>query len=100
MRIIAFLSPLFLIFFFTATCSSTTTQQDTMEITGTIEPQGITSYQYGTHTISNEEQFYAIRSEVVDLDDYVGKTVTVTAEKIEGYPLEGGPDYLLILKIK
>lgn len=99
MRVIAFITPIFMLLFFTATCSSTT-QKDTMEITGIIEPQGITAYQYGTHTISNDDTFYAIKSEVVDLDDYVGKTVTVKAEKIEGYPLEGGPDYLLILKIK
>lgn len=99
MRITAFLSPLFLIFIFTATCNSTTTQENTMEITGNIEPQGITSYQYGTHTISNEEQFYAIRSEAVDLDDFIGKEVTIVAEKIEGYPLEGGPEYLLVLEV-
>lgn len=99
MRVIAFFTPIFMLLFFTATCSSTT-QKDTMEITGIIEPQGITSYQYGTHTIANDDTFYAIKSETVDLDDYVGKKVTVTAEKIEGYPLEGGPDYLLVLKVK
>lgn len=99
MKFFAFLTPVILVLFFTATCSSTT-QKDTMEITGTIEPQGITSYQYGTYTITNEDTFYALKSETVDLDKYVGNEVTIIAEKIEGYPLEGGPDYLLVLKIK
>lgn len=101
-----------LLVLFTATCnnmgseptdtSNTTTvnQTDQMEVTGTIQQQGITSYQYGTHTISNDETFYALKSEKVDLDDYIDEEVTIVAEKIEGYPLSGGPDYLLVLEIK
>ncbi len=45
-----------------------------MEITGTIQQQGITSYQYGTHTITTtNDEFYALKSETVDLDDYVNR---------------------------
>lgn len=93
-----FLSSLFL-FFFTATCSNAT-HTEHMEVTGTIEQQGMTSYQYGTHTLTNDETFYALKSEKVDLDEYVGKTVTVIADKISGYPLDGGPEYLMVLEIK
>ncbi|MFD2518201.1 hypothetical protein [Salinimicrobium flavum] len=89
----------FALFFFTATCNDTTTTGK-MEITGTIEQQGITSYQYGTHTLTNEETFYALKSETVNLDDYLDREVTVVAEKIEGYPVDGGPDYLLVLELK
>lgn len=70
-----------------------------MELTGTIQQQGITSYQYGTHTLSNDNTFYALRSEAVNLDDYVDEEVTILAEKIEGYPVDGGPEYLLVLEI-
>ncbi|WP_029034531.1 hypothetical protein [Salinimicrobium terrae] len=97
--------------FFTQTCSYTTNGEDesrsavikekTMEITGTIQEQGMTSYQYGTHTIETEnEEFYALKSEAVDLDDYVNEEVTIVAEKIEGYPLSGGPDYLLVHEVR
>lgn len=71
-----------------------------MEVTGTIEQQGMTSYQYGTHTLTNDETFYALKSEKVDLDEYVGQKVTVTAEKIQGYPVDGGPEYLMVLKVR
>ena len=83
---------------FTATCSSTT--NNSVTVTGTIEQQGITSYQYGTHTFSGEGIFYALKSETIDLDQYLEKEVTIKAEKIEGYPVDGGPDYLLVLEVR
>jgi hypothetical protein len=98
MKSLALLSGLFL-FLFTATCSNST-ETGKLEFTGTIQEQGITSYQYGTHTLKTDKAFYAVKSDAVDLDDYVNKKVTVVAEKIEGYPLEGGPEYLLVLEIK
>ena len=67
-----------------------------IEVSGVIRTQGITTYQYGTHTISG----YAIRSYTIDLDTYLNQNVTVVGRKIEGYPIEGGPDYLEIEKIK
>ncbi|MFV8838606.1 hypothetical protein [Salinimicrobium soli] len=88
-----------LLFFFTATCSQTT-EKGNMEYTGTIKEQGITSYQYGTHTLTTGNGFYALKSEAVDLDEYIDKKVMVVAEKIEGYPVDGGPEYLLVLKVK
>ncbi|WZL88778.1 hypothetical protein VS868_14365 [Salinimicrobium sp. 3283s] len=93
------------------TCNNSQAQQDhptsaeanetTMELTGIIREQGITSYQYGTHTITTaDDKFYALKSDAVDLDDYVEEKVTLVAEKIEGYPLSGGPEYLLVLEVK
>ena len=96
----------FALVLFTATCSPLTstssTVEDSFEVTGRIGEQGITSYQYGTHTLTNgdEETFYALKSETVDLDQYIGQEVKVTAVEIEGYPLEGGPSYLLVIKVK
>lgn len=93
-----FLSGLMLIIF-TATCSNVP-NRDTLEVTGTIEQQGMTSYQYGTHTLTGEGSFYALKSDAVDLDLYLGDEVTVTARKVEGYPLEGGPVLLNVLEVE
>ena len=93
------------------TCNNTSETKDTkptevntsekMEITGTIEQQGMTSYQYGTHTLTTaDDEYYALKSDAVKLDNYISKEVTIVAEKIEGYPLSGGPDYLLVLEVK
>ncbi|SDG64486.1 hypothetical protein [Psychroflexus sediminis] len=70
------------------------------EYTGLLQAQGITSYQYGTHTLQTKDSLYALMSERVDLDDYIGKTITLTAEPIEGYPVDGGPDYLKVIGVK
>lgn len=67
-----------------------------IEATGTIQKQGITTYQYGTHVISG----YALRSSTIDLDEYVDSSVTVVGHLIEGYPVEGGPDYLEVEEVK
>ncbi len=68
---------------------------DQLEITGTIQKQGITTYQYGTHTLAG----YALRSGTVPLDSYVGQVVTVIGHKIEGYPVDGGPEYIEVEEI-
>lgn len=74
--------------------------EEQMQLTGTIESQGITSYQYGTHTLKSEDEFYALKSEHLDLDEFIGKEVTVSGSKIEGYPVDGGPNYILVTKVK
>lgn len=71
-----------------------------IEITGVVEEQGITSYQYGTHTLTNDENYFAIKSDSLDLDAYLNMEVTVRAYKIEGYPVDGGPEYLNVVEIK
>lgn len=86
----------------TETCNNqnkTEKNADQMKVTGTIQQQGITSYQYGTHTLSNDDTFFALKSEAVNLDDYVDQEVTIVGKKIEGYPVDGGPEYLLVLKV-
>ncbi|CAM4073138.1 hypothetical protein [Gillisia limnaea] len=89
------------ILLFTYACNSTKIQKDTlMEITGTIEAIEMSSWQYGTHTISKDENFYALTSEKIDLKTYEGKTVRIKAEKIAGYPVDGGPEYLEVHEIR
>tara|TARA_B100001059_G_C17309310_1_gene321210 strand:+ start:137 stop:385 length:249 start_codon:yes stop_codon:yes gene_type:complete len=69
---------------------------DNIEITGTILKQGITAYQYGSHSISG----YVLRSSSITLDDYINQNVTVIGHKIDGYPVDGGPDYIEVEEIK
>ena len=77
-------------------CSNTKKDPDLMEVTGTIQVQGVTTYQYGTHTISE----YTLRSSSVNLDDYINQEVTVIGRKIEGYPVDGGPVFIEVEKVK
>jgi hypothetical protein len=53
--------------------------QESMTATGAMERQGITTYQYGTHGVTDEASgaFYTLSSDVVDLDAYAGQRVTV-----------------------
>ena len=67
-----------------------------VEVNGTIQQLGMTTFQYGTHILAN----YALRSKAVDLDNYIGQTVTVVGHLIAGYPIEGGPDFLEVEEIK
>lgn len=89
----------FILLFFAATCSSGVTNEKE-EITGTIQEQGITSYQYGTHSLTTPDQFYALKSEAVDLNEYLNQEVTVVVERVPGYPVDGGPEFLQVLKVK
>lgn len=77
-------------------CNNAKNSPDTIEVTGTIQKRGITTYQYGTHTISG----YALRSSSVTLDDYVNQNVTIVGQKVEGYPVDGGPEFIDVEKIK
>ena len=74
--------------------------EEQMQLTGTIESQGITSYQYGTHTFNTEDEFYALKSDNFELDEFIGKEVTISGSKIEGYPVDGGPLYILVTDVK
>lgn len=81
-------------------CKSGDGKNDSSTYSGTIEATGITSYQYGTHTLETENSFYALRSKQVDLARYEGENVTIRAVKIEGYPVDGGPEYLEVLSVE
>ena len=91
-----------IIFFGTVICLSVISCRkghnnlDSIEVSGTIQKQEMTTYQYGTHTISG----YALRSSSISLDDYINQSVTIVGKKNEGYPIDGGPDYLEVELIK
>jgi hypothetical protein len=69
---------------------------------GTIKKQGITTYQYGTHILadSNGKTIYALKSDTIELDDYMNKKVRVKGELVNGYPVDGGPNYLDVKRIE
>ncbi len=74
--------------------------ENQIEITGIIKAQGATTYQYGTHTIQENNVLYALTSTDLNLDNYLNKNKTIIATKKEGYPISGGPIYLNVDKIK
>ena len=76
------------------------TPTGSITVTGKLEVQGFTTYQYGTHTIKNIDQFYSLKSNTINLDAYVGKSVSLTGNKVSGYPIEGGPDLLEVVSVK
>ena len=80
---------------FTA-CRQENSDQYEYEVSGIIKAQGITFYQYGTHAING----YALRSETINLDDFIDQEVTIKGNSIEGYPIEGGPEYIRVEVVK
>jgi len=69
---------------------------------GIIKKQGMTSYMYGTHVLVNENgrTLYALKSDRINLDPYVGRKVTVSGELVHGYPVENGPNYLHVDSVR
>ena len=67
--------------------------------TGVVEKPQMTTYMYGTHAVTDERTGtpYALTSEDVDLDAYVGEEVTIYGAPVPGYgsgEVEGGPALL------
>src|SRR5688572_31777494 len=94
------LSFLFGLFFFTS-CNRDTELLVTRSY-GTVEMQGHTTYQYGTHVLLDESGYvlFALRSDKLNLDDYIGRTVSLSGHLVKGYPVENGPEYLEVTKVK
>lgn len=55
---------------------------------------------YGTHTILNKDKIYALRSSTINLDHYVNQTVTIKGNKIKGYPVDGGAEYIDVKEVR
>lgn len=75
-------------------------QAFSFQFKGTVKKPQVTSYMYGTHTISNEGQTYALKSSTVNLDNYINKTITIKGEKIKGYPIDGGPEFIDVKEVE
>ncbi len=78
---------------------------ETVSVTGVLEKPDVTTYMYGTHAITDEGsgERYALASEDVDLDAYVGEQVTVAGAPVPGYEngeVEGGPSLLEVASVE
>lgn len=83
-----------------ACANSQNKQNNTLLVEGTIQKLEMSTFQYGTHTLEGKDGFFALRSEKVELNDYNGQEVKVEAQKVEGYPVDGGPVFLEVIAIK
>lgn len=75
-----------------------TTSENKIVASGIIQEQGITSYQYGTH-IMHGDVLYALKSDTIILDQFLGKNIKVEGYEMDGYPIDNGPKYINVIKI-
>lgn len=85
-------------------CTTTDVKEDeshSFNYAGLLEPIEVSVWQYGTHTLTTTEgEFYAVKSDNIDLNKYNNKDVLVDGELISGYPLDSGPEFLDIKDIQ
>jgi len=84
-----------------ASCKTVSPSKDknVVELSGLIQKAGISTYQYGTHTLQSDSKTYALKSSTLDLNGYSNKKVTIKGTKVEGYPLENGPDFIEVSSV-
>lgn len=86
------------------------TQQAKFYWAGVLQKQGMTSYQYGTHTLNGKslsgkpdqpETTFALKAgKRINLNKFVGKKVIITGKKVDGYPLESGPELIEVSAVE
>jgi hypothetical protein len=69
-------------------------------VIGTVQVLQASCFMYGTHTITNIDQYFALKSSTINLNDYNGKNVVLTGNKITGYPVDGGPEFIEVKSVK
>ena len=73
-------------------------------LTGVMEKPEGTTYQYGTHGISDwDSGYYALQSDTVDLNAYIGQKVNVYGTLVPGYEnaqVEGGPPLVEVTRVE
>ncbi len=69
---------------------------------GRIEILTAPPFNYGTHGLydDDKELLYALKSDGLNLDDYAGMWVTVEGDLIDGYPRNGGPEYINVYSVE
>lgn len=75
------------------------TNKNLVIVTGKLSELGMSTFQYGTHTLNSGDKIYALKSVNINLKAYEGKNVIVKGTKIAGYPLNGGPELLKVLEV-
>jgi len=87
-----------------ASCSSSTVENNNL-ITknGILTKIEMSTWMYGSYILSDEngKPIVALKeNENIEFEKYNGEKVEVKGELIEGYPLDGGPEYLSVKSIK
>ncbi len=92
---------LFAISLFFFSCDSSVNSKGSVTANGLIRKIEMSTWMYGKHTLndSNGKPLYALTSSTVDLDVYENKQVRITGNLIEGYPVDGGPNYFNVTSI-
>jgi len=72
----------------------------TIELTGIIQQTGMTTYQYGTHILTTDKTFYALKSSNINLNKFIGEKITITGKKVSGYPIDNGPELIDVLEVR
>lgn len=77
---------------------------------GVLQKQGMTAYQYGTHVLKGKslagepnqpETIFALKAgKKINLNKFAGKKVIITGKKVDGYPLESGPELIEVSAIE
>ena len=85
-------------------CSSTDSierESHSFNYAGVLEPIEMSVWMYGTHTLTTDGgDFYALKSDSIDLNQYNDKAVEVEGNLVEGYPVDNGPEFLNVIAIQ
>ena len=76
-----------------------TGSKNTLQLNGVIEKPGMTTYQYGTHVLRAGNRTYALKSSKVDLNSFMTEEVRIKGTRVDGYPIENGPDLIEVLEV-
>jgi hypothetical protein len=97
-RLFVFFAPLI----FLIACESLFDSNDSISSFGEIKKIEVSTWQYGTHTLNDSEgkPLYALKSSSINLGLYEDKVVKILGKKIDGYPVDGGPDYAEVTTIE
>jgi hypothetical protein len=71
---------------------------DVIVAEGNLERLGMTTYQYGTHVLSNANG-YVLGSKSINLNLFVGKKVEITAYDVH-YQVEQGPTLYEVTSVR
>ena len=78
---------------------------------GRLAEAGLTTWQYGTHTLTGVEfqdtivrpvksVLFAVKSNNISLNSFNGKDVVLTGYYVDGYPVDGGPPLIEVVAVR
>ena len=80
-------------------CNSDNLNEPLFLIKGKIKLQGFSYHQYGTHYIIEDSTYFALKSDLYDLDNFIDIDTVIIGKKIQGYPINLGidPDFIEVI---